>query len=89
MKNPLRTRPNERWPNLRQAFVLLFGGILLAIGGCAGWLTSFASRYAALRVLSYSLGIVFFAGMLTIFIGLGLGVIVFVKFLASMNRGSE
>lgn len=86
MKNPLRTRPNERWPNLRQAFVLIGGGVLLAIGGCAGWLTSFESRFAALRVLSYCLGIAFFSGLLTMLIGIGVGMIVFVKFLASQNR---
>jgi uncharacterized membrane protein len=86
MDNPLRTRPGEDWPNMRQASVLVFGGALMAIGGCAGFLVTFENRLPVFQVVGYTLATVFVLSVLCILVGLGFGLIVFVRFMAATSR---
>jgi len=57
--------PRKGWPSGRQAAVLLLGGLLLGIGGCAG----FIALMNSIQFFAYIFGAAFFAGLLMFFGG--------------------
>jgi len=51
--------PRKRWPSAKQAAVLFFGGLLLGIGGCAG----FVALMNSVEFFAYIFGAGFFVGL--------------------------